>query len=40
MTTRTAETGPDPLIESRADLTAVFARGEKPKDRQIDASTP
>ena len=33
MTTRTAEAGPDPLIESRADLTAVFARGEKPKDR-------
>jgi len=32
MTTRTAEAGPDPLIESRADLTAVFARGEKPKD--------
>jgi len=33
MTTRTAEAGPDPLIESRADLTAVFARGEKPKDQ-------
>ena len=31
MTTRTAEAGPDPLIETRADLTAVFARGEKPK---------
>ena len=33
MTTRTAEAGPDPLIESRADLSAVFARGEKPKDQ-------
>jgi glutamate--cysteine ligase len=33
MTTRTAEAGPDPLIENRADLTAVFARGEKPKDQ-------
>jgi glutamate--cysteine ligase len=33
MTTRTAEAGPDPLIASRADLTAVFARGEKPKDK-------
>ncbi len=31
MTTRTAETGPDPLIERRADMIDVFARGEKPK---------
>ena len=30
MTTRTAESGPDPLIESRADLIDVFAQGEKP----------
>jgi len=33
MTTRTAEAGPDPLIESRADLVDVFARGEKPKEQ-------
>ena len=33
MTTRTAEAGPDPVIESRADLIGVFAKGEKPKDR-------
>ena len=33
MTTRTAEAGPDPLIENRTDLTAVFARGEKPNDQ-------
>jgi len=33
MTTRTAEAGPDPLIESRADLIGVFAGGEKPKER-------
>ena len=33
MTTRTAETGPDPLIESRADLIGVFSKGEKPKDQ-------
>ena len=33
MTTRTADASHDPLIESRADLTAVFARGEKPKDQ-------
>ena len=31
MTTRSADTGPDPLIESRADMIAVFAKGEKPK---------
>ena len=33
MTTRTAEAGPDPLIENRADLIGVFAGGEKPRDR-------
>jgi glutamate--cysteine ligase len=33
MTTRTAEAGPDPQIEGRADLLSVFAGGEKPKDR-------
>ena len=33
MTTRTAESGPDPLIESRADLIDVFAHGEKPKEQ-------
>ena len=33
MTTRTADAGPDPLIESRADIIGVFADGEKPKDR-------
>ncbi|UAK23993.1 glutamate--cysteine ligase [Sphingomonas nostoxanthinifaciens] len=33
MTTRTADAGPDPLIESRADLIGLFARGEKTKDR-------
>ena len=33
MTTRSADAGPDPLIESRADLIGVFAQGEKPKDR-------
>src|SRR3954471_7606690 len=33
MTTHTAEAGPAPLIESRADLIGVFAGGEKPKDR-------
>jgi glutamate--cysteine ligase len=32
MTTRTAEAGPDPMIESRSDLTGVFARGEKPRE--------
>jgi len=31
MTTRTAEAGPDPLIESRADMIGVFSKGEKPK---------
>jgi glutamate--cysteine ligase len=33
MTTRSADTGPDPLIEGRADLIGVFEKGEKPKDR-------
>ena len=33
MTTRTADAGPDPLIESRADIIGVFAQGEKPKER-------
>jgi glutamate--cysteine ligase len=33
MTTRTAEAGPDPLIESRADLLSVFSKGEKPMER-------
>jgi hypothetical protein len=28
MTTRTAEAGNDPLIESRADMIGVFSRGE------------
>ncbi len=31
MTTRAADTGPLPLIESRADLIGVFEKGEKPK---------
>ena len=31
MTTRSADAGPDPLIESRADMIGVFAKGEKPK---------
>ena len=33
MTTRTAEAGPDPLIEDRDDLIAAFAKGEKPRER-------
>ena len=33
MSTRTEGKGADPLIESRADLIGLFARGEKPKDR-------
>jgi glutamate--cysteine ligase len=32
MTTRTAEAGNDPLIESRADMIGVFSGGEKPKE--------
>ena len=32
MTTRTAEAGPDPMIDSRSELTGVFARGEKPRE--------
>jgi glutamate--cysteine ligase len=31
MTTRTASAGHDPLIESREDMIAVFAKGEKPQ---------
>jgi glutamate--cysteine ligase len=31
MTTRTATTNIDPVIESKADLIGVFAKGEKPK---------
>ena len=33
MTTRAADSGPDPLIENRADLIGVFAKGEKPRER-------
>jgi glutamate--cysteine ligase len=33
MTTRTETAGADPTIESREDLVAIFASGEKPKDR-------
>ena len=33
MTTRSADTGPDPLIESRADLIGIFSGGEKPNAR-------
>ncbi|RVT94857.1 glutamate--cysteine ligase [Sphingomonas crocodyli] len=33
MSTREAGTGTDPVIESRADLISVFAKGEKPKAR-------
>ena len=33
MSTRTATAAADPLIESRDDLLAIFAKGEKPKDR-------
>ena len=33
MTTRSADAGSDPLIQSRDDLLAVFARGEKPVER-------
>jgi glutamate--cysteine ligase len=32
MTTRTADAGNDPLIESRADMIGVFSDGEKPKE--------
>ena len=32
MTTRSATASDDPMIESRADLIAVFADGEKPRD--------
>ena len=32
MSTRTASTKIDPVIESKADLIGVFAQGEKPKD--------
>ncbi|MBA2936582.1 glutamate--cysteine ligase [Sphingomonas sp. CGMCC 1.13654] len=33
MSTRTASTAADPIIESRDDLLAVFQKGEKPKDQ-------
>ena len=33
MSTRTATADADPLIESRDDLLAIFAKGEKPKER-------
>jgi len=33
MSTRKTSKGKDPVIESRADLISVFAKGEKPKDR-------
>jgi len=33
MSTRTATAEADPIIESRDDLLAIFAKGEKPKDR-------
>ena len=33
MSTRTAGDGADPQIETRDDLLAIFAKGEKPKDR-------
>ncbi|MET0248486.1 MAG: glutamate--cysteine ligase, partial [Sphingobium sp.] len=33
MSTRTESGGQDPLIESRDQLVAAFAKGEKPKDR-------
>jgi len=33
MTTRSADSGPDPLIESRSDLIGIFSKGEKPKER-------
>ena len=33
MTTRTATADADPLIESRDDLLAIFAKGEKPTER-------
>ncbi|MEH3107942.1 MAG: glutamate--cysteine ligase [Sphingomonas fennica] len=33
MSTRTSGQGEDPVIETRADLIGLFARGEKPKDR-------
>ena len=32
MSTRTASTKSDPVIESRSDLIGVFAKGEKPRD--------
>lgn len=32
MSTRTASDANDPIIQSRADLIEVFAKGEKPKD--------
>ncbi|MBU0775441.1 MAG: glutamate--cysteine ligase, partial [Alphaproteobacteria bacterium] len=33
MSTRTDSAGEDPVIESRDQLIAAFAKGEKPKDR-------
>ena len=33
MSTRTTGDGEDPIIESRDDLMAVFAKGEKPPER-------
>ncbi len=33
MSTRTTSDKPDPFIESKADLIAVFAQGEKPRER-------
>jgi glutamate--cysteine ligase len=33
MSTRTENSHDDPIIESRADLISVFAKGEKPRDR-------
>jgi len=33
MTTRSADSGPDPLIENRSDLIGIFSKGEKPKER-------
>ncbi|MGB3928046.1 MAG: glutamate--cysteine ligase, partial [Sphingobium sp.] len=33
MSTRTDSGGNDPVIESREQLIAAFAKGEKPKDR-------